>query len=270
MSQKRPPSDSLLTGRPLPAGYCLFFHSTLPSTMDEAHRLAQEGASSGTLVLAETQTKGRGRLGKDWSSFPENVHVSCVLRPRLSYEKLSWLSFAVAVAAGHALLPFLKDEGALQYKWPNDILLDGQKLGGVLIEAGPESTVPGKPSWVVFGLGVNIRAAPKHLEMPATSLFDQGVDITREDFLSFFCTEFQSVLALVEEEGFETVRAMWLSRAWGMGRALSVEVGKGVVYEGFAVGVTRQGALVLKKKSGEKVAIPTGYASFSTSPTMCS
>jgi BirA family biotin operon repressor/biotin-[acetyl-CoA-carboxylase] ligase len=270
MSQKRPPSDAFLTGKLLPTGYRLFFHPTLPSTMDEAHRLAQEGAASGTLVLAETQTKGRGRLGKEWSSFPENVHLSCVLRPRLSYEKLSWLSFSVAVAAGHALLPFLKDDDALQYKWPNDVLLAGQKIGGVLIEVGPESTVPDKPSWVVFGLGMNIRAAPKNLDVPVTSLLDQGIDITREDFLSFFCTEFQSVLALVEEEGFETVRAMWLSRAWGMGRSLSVEVGNGIVYEGVAVSVTRQGALLLKKKSGEKIAVPTGYASFSTSPPMCS
>ena len=270
MSQKRPPPDFLLAGKPLPTGYCLFFHSTLPSTMDEAHRLAQEGAPSGTLVLAETQTKGRGRLGNDWESFPENVHVSCVLRPRLTYDKLAWLSFAVAVAAGHALLPFLKEGSGLEYKWPNDILLSGQKIGGTLIEVGPASEVPDKPSWIVFGLGLNVRAAPKNLGIPVTSLLDQGIDIVREDFLSFFCTEFQSVLALVEEEGFETVRSMWLSRAWGMGRALSVEVGSGVVYEGFAVGITPQGALLMRKKSGEKVAIPTGYASFSQSSSMSS
>ena len=254
--------DILSAGVLLPAGYRLFFYSTLHSTMDEAHRLAQAGAPSGTLVLAETQTKGRGRLGKSWASFPGNVHASCVLRTPLSYEKLTWLSFTVAVAAGHALLPFLKDADLLEYKWPNDILLANKKIGGLLIESGPPSSNEQKPSWVVIGLGMNIRGAPKNLDMPATSLCDEGVDISREDFLSFFCTEFQSLLALIEEEGFETVRLMWLSRAWGMGRVLSVEVTPGVSHQGVAHGITPQGALLLKKESGEKIAIPTGYVSF--------
>ncbi|TGW15797.1 biotin--[acetyl-CoA-carboxylase] ligase [Candidatus Hepatobacter penaei] len=251
--------DSFEAGVSLPAGYVLHAHACLPSTIDEASRLAQEGAPSGTLVLAKEQTAGRGRRGNPWSSYAGNLHLSCVLRPRLSLSQMSCLSFVASVAAGHAILPFLGNPSLLQYKWPNDILIDGFKVGGCVVDVGPSLASEDKPSWVVLSVGVNLCKAPHGMDYPVSCLKDLGLLVDGEAILSFFCTELQPLLKSVEDQGFETVRAMWMGRAWGMGETLSIDVGDGLVYQGVAEGITAEGALLLKKYSGEKVTIPTGH-----------
>lgn len=244
----------------LPAGHTLYTYDTLTSTMDEAHRLAREGAPAYTLILADKQTQGRGRRGGTWSSPPGNLHLSCIWRPSLTYEQINYLSFLLPVAAGNALLPFLPDPSLLQYKWPNDILIDSKKVGGCLIESEPDNQDSKKPQWVVGGLGLNFNVAP-HFDVSyqTTSFAEQGIKITCKDFLPYFCVECQALLSALEESGFETLRTMWLARAWGTKELLTVVVDKDTSITGTMHSITPDGKLCLREKSEKKTIISSGH-----------
>ncbi|MGB1229652.1 MAG: biotin--[acetyl-CoA-carboxylase] ligase [Holosporaceae bacterium] len=250
--------------QPLPAGYTLYAFDMTSSTMDEAHKLAQKGAPQGTLVLASRQTKGRGRRGAVWSSEAGNLHLSVVLRPRFFLENMSYLSFIMSVAAGHALLPFVKQQNRILYKWPNDLLFDHAKVGGCLLEIEPGKGPYDKPEWVVAGLGLNLRVSPQNLDVPVTSFLDHGIHITPQAFLSFFCVELTNLLSLVEREGFEVVRRMWLRRAFGMGCFVKIKVSDEAMFEGRVEGISDEGALILKHPKGQRFQVSTGQMMLST------
>ena len=243
---------------PLPAGYTLYIFDIASSTMDEAHKLAKDGASQGTLVLASKQTKGRGRRGSAWVSEIGNLHLSIVLRPRFFLKNLSYLSFIMSVATGHALLPFLKPGCTLIYKWPNDILLNNAKIGGCLLEVERGCTPDKNPAWVIAGLGLNLKIKPKNVPYATTSLFEQGINLKAQDFLSFFCVELSNLLSLVESEGFELVKQMWLRRAFGVGELIKVHVAADTSYEGRFEGINDDGALILKNAKGQRFQVSTG------------
>lgn len=124
------------------------------STNQEARSLAESGAREGTVFLAASQTSGRGRLGRDWASPPGGAYMSMVLRPPVSPLEVGSLALAVAVGVARGVQACSGVEPSL--KWPNDVLVDGRKLAGILLEMAAEAD---RVTWVVAGIGVNVRSA---------------------------------------------------------------------------------------------------------------
>ena len=149
-------------------------HREVGSTLDVAHDLARAGAASGTLVVADAQTAGRGRMGREWRSEPEaGVWLTIVERPP-NASALEVLSLRIGIALAPALDAFAPER--VQLKWPNDLYVGGRKLAGILVEARWRE---GVPEWVAIGVGINVR-------VPAVELNAAGLaqGVTRDAVLS--------------------------------------------------------------------------------------
>jgi BirA family biotin operon repressor/biotin-[acetyl-CoA-carboxylase] ligase len=215
-----------------------------------AFRLAEKSAQEGTVVIAEAQTGGKGRLGRHWESPPGvNLYCSVILRPPMSPVNAPQLTFLSAVAVARAIEEVARLQPTI--KWPNDILLNGQKVAGLLNEMSAETDTI---HCVVLGIGVNINMLrdqfPKDLRQPATSLYlEKGVSVNRVDFT-------RALLASLDElydgylcHGFPAIREEWLSRSSVQGRRVRVSFGNHET-EGVVIGVDSDGALLLSR--GEK------------------
>ena len=212
------------------------------STSDLAKELAEAGAPEGTLVWAREQTRGRGRHGRHWSSPPGNLYASLILRPGVPADRAAQLSFVAAVAMAETLSTLLPAVAQIHHKWPNDILVGGRKIAGILLEsaAGDGDAI----DWLVVGMGVNVDSHPEGGDYGATSLIAQGVETTPEAVLAELCDGMLIWRQLWLEEGFAPVRAAWHDRATGVDAPLRVEVG-GEAVEGTYLGIDDAGALVL-------------------------
>ena len=212
------------------------------STQDVAIELAESGACDGTVVVAETQTGGRGRHGRTWEDEPgESLLASIVARPRLSVRDLPKLSLATAVAVAEAIGEMAGL--AVRLKWPNDVLVNGRKLAGILLE----SRISAEPI-VVVGIGINLRqqAFPAVLAASATSvILEGGRWVEREAMLDAVLTAFDVWRERLEVEGFAPVRARWLELAETIGRRVTVGEHAGV-----AIGLDGEGALILRHAHG--------------------
>ena len=196
----------------LPPGYQLLCYDSIGSTNDEAKHLARDGAEEGTLVWAREQTAGRGRRGRGWVSPRGNLYLSLVLRPDCPAGRAAQLGFVAALAVGDALRAILPRIERLTYKWPNDVLIDGRKIAGVLLES--ETVGSEKLSFIVVGVGVNLTVSPHGMEFPATSIMEEGLgEVMPEVTLEQFAAHFRSWNTRWRAEGFAPVRAAWLAAA---------------------------------------------------------
>ena len=194
----------------LPQGYRLVFHDSIGSTNEEAKRLARDGAPEGTLIWALEQTAGRGRRGRVWVSPRGNFYASLILRPDCPVSRAAQLGFVAGLAVGDALGTILPRADGLAYKWPNDVLINGRKVAGVLLES--ELTPAGGLRFLVIGVGVNLGASPRETEFPATSVVEEGLgSIPCEVMLEEFALHFQALEAQWRAEGFAPIRAVWLA-----------------------------------------------------------
>lgn len=215
-----------------------------------AFRLAEEGAEQGVVVLAESQSGGKGRLGRRWES-PSGVNLYCsvILRPVMSPVRAPQLTFLSAVAVARAIEAVTPLHP--QIKWPNDILVNGMKVAGLLNEMSSETDTI---HFVVLGIGVNINMRkeqfPQGLRHPASSLLiESGSSVSRVDFtrslLSALDTLYDDYLA----RGFAPIRDEWISR--GMARGCRVRVSSGdAEMEGTVSGIDDDGALLLRRSDG--------------------
>ena len=160
------------TGPLLPAGYQLLRYDSIGSTNDEAKALARAGAAEGTLVWAGEQTAGRGRRGRFWASPPGNLYLSLIMRPAVAPARAAQLGFVAALALAEGVGELCGPALDISCKWPNDILVAGRKLAGILLES--EITDKHTIDFVVIGAGANLVATPSNVEYPATSLAEQG------------------------------------------------------------------------------------------------
>ncbi|MCU0731322.1 MAG: biotin--[acetyl-CoA-carboxylase] ligase [Hyphomonas sp.] len=233
------------------------------STNSEAMRLAGEGAASGTWVIADLQTAGRGRSGRAWLSPAGNFHASLVLRDVFPLEKAAQLALvsgvavhaAVSAAAGSAL------DGQLALKWPNDILLGRSKLGGILVESSVMRRDQG--ALAVIGVGLNLAHHPDLEERPATDLSAHGASIAPLNFLPLLDRTMQEWISnWASGEGFAAVRDAWLARSLPLGAGLMVHSGQGTVRGVFA-GLDPDGALLLTLPSGALQTVTFGDVALS-------
>jgi BirA family transcriptional regulator, biotin operon repressor / biotin---[acetyl-CoA-carboxylase] ligase len=230
-------------------GQVLHHFEVISSTNDHARELAEEGAGHGEVVVAESQTGGRGRRGRPWVSPPgRNAYFSVILRPELPPVRAPELTLLASVAVCDAL----RQAGvAAGIKWPNDLLVGGRKISGILTEMASE---PERVHWAVIGIGVNVNATaedfPPELRDIATSiLIERGAPAPRALFVAACLTALEEWLDRHAEEGFDPVRLAWRERSDTLGREVTVKTdGRDVV--GVAEDIDAVGALLVRTSAG--------------------
>jgi len=227
----------------------IHWYEELGSTSDRAKELADDGAEHGEVVIAEAQTAGRGRRGRVWASPPRrNVTFSVVLRPDLPPGRAPELTLVASIAVCEALRQAGVDAGI---KWPNDVLVGGRKIAGILTELAAE---PDRVHWVVIGVGVNVNARaedfPPELRGQATSLLiERGGPAPRALFAVACLTALEEWLDRHAEEGFGAIRAAWRERNVTLGQQVLVQA-DGRDIRGTAVDLDEQGALLVRDAGG--------------------
>lgn len=239
-----------------PSGYGRIRFEELDSTNSEARRLAQAGHQGPLWISAARQSGGRGRRGRAWHSGEGNLAATLLLRPKAPAAVIGQLSFAAALAAAD-MAQHHAPGISIQVKWPNDVLADGRKLAGILLESGEDA----RGRWLAVGIGVNLADAPPGTEFPATSLAQLGLaPPSAEEALSVLAARFAHWYDVWMSEGFETVRAAWLARAGGLGKPIRARL-PDAVHEGVFEGVDASGALLLNQQ-GRVRAIAAGEVYF--------
>lgn len=226
----------------LPDGWMLVALDSVGSTNDEAGRLANEGAAEGTVVWARQQVGGRGRRGRTWASPEGNLYSSTIIRPACSAPRAAELGFVAALAVGD----IVPSGRTVRLKWPNDVLVDGGKVAGILLESAIDQR--GSVEHVVAGIGVNVASAPQLPEMRYPGAALGG---TVENALENLARALAARLAQWRHDGFRAVRAAWLAQAGPLGAEVDVRLGEGLVRGSFA-GVDQDGALLLNTATGPR------------------
>ena len=242
-------------GRPvLPAGFTLVALAEIDSTNEEAKRRAEQGAPDGTVVWARRQSSGKGRRGRSFVSPPGNCYSSLLLRPHAAPAIAAQVSFVTAVAVAEAVAALLPVGPRVTCKWPNDVLIDGRKCSGILLE----SRVGGAAvEWIVIGTGINVQSHPEGLAFPATSLWAAGGAATVETVLENYLERLAFWLGRWQGGGFQPVRRAWLLRADGLGRPVRVRLADATL-DGVFESLDEQGALVLLGDDGNRRRIMAG------------
>lgn len=239
----------------LPAGYRLEAHDSLDSTNDTAIAAARGGAPAGLVVTARRQLAGRGRRGRQWASPEGNLYCSVLLRPECRVAAAAQLSFVAAVALAECLAAHLPEPRHLGCKWPNDILYDGAKLAGILIES--QGRADGMSEWVVIGSGVNLAHHPRNTPYPATHLHHAGATICPGTLLGEYVRMLDIWYGNWKRGGFAPVRDAWMARACHLGEEMLARAGNRQ-WRGVFEGLGDDGTLHLRLADGSRRRIAAG------------
>ncbi|PIQ82985.1 MAG: biotin--[acetyl-CoA-carboxylase] ligase [Candidatus Omnitrophica bacterium CG11_big_fil_rev_8_21_14_0_20_64_10] len=235
-------------------GRTIHAYATTASTMELAHQLAAAGAPDGTVVVAESQSKGRGRLGRFWSSPKgKGIYLSILLRPELSIEQVPLLTLMAAVAAARAV----ERQTALnpQIKWPNDLLIEERKIAGILTELNAELN---RVHYAVLGIGLNVNGKAADLPEGAASLaMASGAPVDRLAMARALLQEMDQLYDDCLKEGFAGVLEAWRGYPGTLGRHVRVTV-QGRTIEGQAVELDAGGVLLVREDSGLVTPIAAG------------
>ena len=247
---------------PWPAGTGREVHAELDSTNAEALRRLAAGAPGPLWLMARRQSAARGRRGRPWATAEGNFAATLMLRPEAPPAALALRSFAAALALHDALVAATGRAELFALKWPNDVLLGGAKLAGILLETG------GSPPGLAIGFGVNLAAAPETEALepgalaPVSLRGATGTAPDPEAFLDLLAPPMAAWEARLEAEGFAPLRAAWLARAARLGAPVTARL-PGRVVEGRFETIDATGALVLATAAG-RVALPAAEVHFDT------
>jgi len=238
-------------------GRDIAYQKATPSTQEIAKALAAQGVAEGTIVVAETQSKGRGRVGRQWSSPQGGVYFSIILRPDMNPSEALRLPLVAGVAVAKTIKRNTKLDPRL--KWPNDIMIDGKKIGGILTEMNAEMD---RLDWVIIGIGLNVNMSqqsfPADVEGTATSLMEAvGKSVPRVKLLQDILAEFETLYNELMKSGFETIRMKWKALSNTIGEKVVVTLPNGQI-KGVAVDIDADGALMLEKDDGSLEKIIAG------------
>jgi BirA family transcriptional regulator, biotin operon repressor / biotin---[acetyl-CoA-carboxylase] ligase len=223
---------------------------TVDSTSLEAARQARDIAGP-TWFLGLQQTAAKGRRGRAWSNPPGNFAASLVYRPGGAIATRALRSFVASLALQDALIAATGRAEGFRLKWPNDVLLNGGKLAGILLEGGPADTL-------IIGIGVNLRAAPTQAQVetgalaPVSLLSETGTDITPEAFLDLLAPAFAAVEDQFVTYGFDAVRTRWLANAAKLGEPIHART-VAETHHGTFETVDAEGQLVLRTAAGQRM-----------------
>jgi BirA family biotin operon repressor/biotin-[acetyl-CoA-carboxylase] ligase len=258
------PSEILPHLRTKWMGRKIHYFNSLDSTNSTAYQLALRGADEGEGVIAESQEHGRGRLGREWISPPFlNLYLSVILRPKIPPHRASLITFMAAVAAAETIEKYSALPPTI--KWPNDLLLNGKKVAGLLNEIRSETD---RIHFVVLGMGVNLNSDtkrfPRGIRDRATSLKGQrGDPVSRKAFTALLFEELERWYEIFTNEGEAPVLKAWRDRAQIQGKEVRVTSFDEVLV-GRAVDVDSDGALILETGAGERKRIVAGDVEYKT------
>ena len=240
---------SLYTGKGS-FGKKIVYQPSVKSTQEIAYSLARDGAPEGSIVLADEQTGGRGRLGRAWQSpAGTGIWMSLILRPEIPLQKAPQLTLLIAVAASKAIEKVTGLEAAI--KWPNDLLINGKKTAGILTELQAEAD---SIHSVIVGIGMNVNQESKHfseeIAQIATSLaIEGGKTYKRAEVIGYLLQEIDSLYHQYLQNGFGVIKLLWEARAFSLGKRITARSVTGSI-TGYAKGITDEGVLLLEDDTG--------------------
>lgn len=237
----------LATGR---FGRNLRLKDVVPSTQDEVRQMAEQGAPEGTLVIAEQQVSGRGRMGRTWvSPAGKGIWMSLLLRPPVPLPLTPQLTLLAAVALSRAITRIVPV--TIGIKWPNDLLIDGRKISGILLESAAEDE---RLRYVVVGLGISVNLDaedyPEELLSKAVSIkMAHGSEINRTDLIAAILEQFELLYDLYLEQGFAPIRALWEAHSVTLNRSVSLHTPQGII-NGIPRSLDEMGGLRVELEDG--------------------
>ncbi|GAA0480938.1 biotin--[acetyl-CoA-carboxylase] ligase [Salinibacillus aidingensis] len=233
-------------------GQEMYYKNQVDSTQTIAHQLAREGADHGTVVVADEQLKGRGRLHRPWDSQKgKGIWMSLILRPDIEPQRAPQLTLASAVSITRMLEKVCQAEAKI--KWPNDIFLNDRKLAGILTEMQAEQDLI---EYVIIGMGINVNQVqediPLSLQDIATSVkIETGSSFQREALIQDVLKEIETVYDQFMEEGFSAVKPYWEKAAYRIGETVTVKT-RNLKWDAVLVGIQEDGALIVEDQSGKR------------------
>ncbi|MFL5323047.1 MAG: biotin--[acetyl-CoA-carboxylase] ligase [Microvirga sp.] len=236
------------------AGYRIKSYDSVGSTNAEAMALGRAGEPGGLWVVSRDQTAGRGRRGRSWAAAPGNLAASLLLKGSFQPAVAATLGFVAGVALRDALAA-VAPAASFRLKWPNDLLADGAKLAGILLET---ETVAQDQRIVVVGIGVNAATSPRELPYPATSLAELGHAVAAEAVFAALSDSWAACERLWDEgRGMPAIRRRWLAGAAGLGDDIAIRIGADTVRGTFET-IDDAGRLILRSPNGTTRAIAAG------------
>ncbi|MDR3374124.1 MAG: biotin--[acetyl-CoA-carboxylase] ligase [Ancalomicrobiaceae bacterium] len=268
---------------PVGRGYRLVTFKTIGSTNTEAMARLKAGDPGRLWVFSSEQTAGKGRRGRNWVTFRGNFAGSLALVVDVPPAKAATLGFVAGLAVRRALLRVVstasvslvldgadtlptngRGRGRIELKWPNDLIVEGAKLAGILLEAEP---LPSGLLGVVIGIGVNVVSAPTDLPYPVTSLADLGVSLEADLLLHALVEAWPDLYRIWSEpDGMQDIGREWLAGAAGVGGPVAVQVG-GRVFRGIFETIDAEGRLMVVDERGVRHAIAAGEVHFGVAAT---
>lgn len=231
-------------------GRNLIIFDEVESTQKIAHDEAQQEVPNGTLVIADSQTGGRGRLARTWySARGKGIWMSLIARPHLSIEQAPQLTLVTAVAIIHTLKEVTGLEA--QIKWPNDILLNGKKITGILTELQAD---PDRIQAVIIGIGMNVNQQETDFEDEITSIatslrIESGKKWERAEIIGELMNQLEKYVHMYETHGFSPIKMLWESYSVTIGKKLTARMVNETL-RGEAIGISENGLLQLKLRDG--------------------
>nr|WP_302577785.1 biotin--[acetyl-CoA-carboxylase] ligase [Methanobrevibacter arboriphilus] len=238
-------------------GKKIYSFNEVESTNSVAKFLAKQGSPEGTVIISETQTKGKGRRGKKWESPSGGIWLSIILKPDIDPSKAPLITLATGVAVARTLRGMNIDA---RIKWPNDILINNKKVCGILTEANAKfNTV----EYVIVGVGIdtnlNVDVLTEDVKKRATSLsVEAKIEISESETVSNFLNEFEEIYDLFKLEQFDEILYDWRKMSQTIGSYVEIKQPLGKVLKGTAVGINNQGALILELNNGELKKVISG------------
>ncbi|MDJ0613893.1 MAG: biotin--[acetyl-CoA-carboxylase] ligase [Rhizobiaceae bacterium] len=229
------------------------------STNVDLIELAMQGDPGNLWLTADEQLAGKGSRGRDWVSKTGNMYASLLLLDPSPLPQLHQLTFVASVAARNALQKASLGQLSFEVKWPNDILCNQKKCAGILLESGQLRKVP----YVVIGMGIDVSHYPDGTMHKATSLKDEGLDVSPKEVFAFVAQEVALAIQLWSRgDGFSAIMNSWRHHAFGIGQPISVKLPSGDVRKGRFASIDDEGYMLLQREAGEAEKISTADVFF--------
>ena len=243
----------------VPAGYSVAIFDEIDSTNEEARRRAAVGERGPLWITARRQNAGRGRRGREWVSPEGNLMATLLIAPGVAPAEAARLSFVAALAV-HDLVTAYAKRANVRVKWPNDVLVDGKKVAGILLESSGtegQDIVP----WLAIGVGVNLGQAPADAAYPATFVGAHGPAPSPAEALAELAEAWETRFRVWRVSGFSAIRDAWLAVASGIGQQVEIRLPAETLQGRFET-LMPDGALSLLLPSGARRAITAGEVFF--------
>lgn len=229
--------------------YNLLHFESMDSTNAEAIRLAKSGITGNLLIVAVEQTSGRGQRGRHWVSLKGNLHLSIMLESDKNLKQLSQLTFLTANVLADTIESFCTTpEAKIELKWPNDVLVNGKKVAGILLE----SIKVDNNQYVIIGIGVNIKHAPI-IENRLVASLKEVIEYNgnAEELMDRLVKHFdRCYLEWERDQDFSKIRTKWLTRAHDMNKIVTIDNGEGRI-SGLFRGIDEEGSIIIELASGQ-------------------